>query len=101
METSEGYSEIFIQNNETQNNETGLPIESTMIQDNAHDLFSTGQRLEKAWGQIERFIDRQFDAKNSEMEADRPDVVVANLDVLITRVKDILLQVEQNNAEQG
>lgn len=60
------------------------------------DAISPDQRLENAFDKIETFLDEKLNQLGGASKTNNTDIILANLDILITRVKDMLLQVEHS-----
>ncbi len=62
--------------------------------DSLNNLSLLDQKLEKAFDKIEAYLDEELNLQKSLSEKNNMNEILVNLDILITRVKDILLQVE-------
>ena len=91
METHEVISTIESDN---KNNSEKINILSINNTEEGNNQDSSDKKLEKAFDKIEFFLDKKLfspDFINSNKILDK---ILANLDILITQVKDVLLKVD-------
>lgn len=94
MKVNEAANEIVFDNKNNMK-ESDLSSKQEKNVDDMQPSDSPYRILEKAFNQIELFLDEKVALFASLPRKDNSEVILANLDILITRVKDILLQVEE------
>lgn len=91
METHEVISTIESDN---KNNSEKINILSINNTEEENNQDSSDKKLEKAFDKIESFLDKKLSSPDSIISNKNVDKILANLDILITQVKDVLLKVD-------
>ncbi|MDI2089901.1 hypothetical protein [Commensalibacter oyaizuii] len=80
---------------QSKNIDMEIPEADDVISDSFNAIDPSEQRLEKALSCIEEFLIEHNNKENEQSSLQQKEIVLANLDMLIARVQDVLSKVSE------